>query len=77
MDINTFIDQIKEQFDDLDGVEVMPDSAFRDLPSWCSLVALSIISMIDEEYGVQLKGDDIRASKTIQDIFDKVVSRKG
>ena len=50
---------------------------FRDLPSWCSIVALSIISMIDEEYGVQLRGDDIRASQTIQDIFDRIVAKKG
>lgn len=77
MDMDTFIEQVSEQFDDLEGVEITPDSVFRDLPSWCSLVALSIISMIDEEYGVQLKGDDIRTSKTIRDIFDKVVARKG
>ena len=77
MDINTFIGQVSEQFDDLEGAVVEPTSKFRDLPSWCSIVALSIISMIDEEYGVQLRGDDIRASQTIQDIFEKVVAKKG
>lgn len=76
MDINTFIVQVAEQFDDLEGVQIKPDSHFRDLPSWCSIVAISIISMIDEEYGVQLRGDDIRSSQTIQDIFEKVTAKK-
>ena len=77
MDINTFVDQVAEQFDDLGNAVITADSNFRDLPSWCSLVALSIMSMIDDEYGVRLRGDDVRNSKTIRDIFDKVVAKKG
>ena len=76
MDINEFIDNVAAQFDDLDET-LMPDTPFREIDSWGSLTALSIIAMIDEEYGVQIKGDDIRSSQTIQDIYDKVVARKG
>jgi len=32
--------------------------------------------MVDEEYDVELKGDDIRNSQTIQDIFNIVKSKK-
>lgn len=77
MNIQEFIDKVAEQFDDLDGVTLAADTNFRDIASWSSLTALSIISMIDEEYEVQLRGDDIRSSKTLQDIFDKVVAKKG
>lgn len=77
MDINTFVDQVAEQFDDLDGITLAADTIFRDVSGWCSIIALSIIAMVDEEYDVQLTGDDIRGSKTIQDIFDKVVAKKG
>lgn len=77
MDINKFIEQVGEQFDDLGGIALTSETVFRDVPGWCSIVALSIISMVDEEYDVQLKGDDIRAAKTIKDIFDKVSSLKG
>ena len=66
-----------EQFDDLGGAVITAESEFRDLPSWCSLVALSIMSMIDDEYGVRLRGDDIRASKTIRDIYNKVAEKQG
>lgn len=77
MNLNAFIEQVGEQFDDLGGITLTAETAFREVPGWCSIVALSIISMVDEEYDVQLKGDDIRAAKTIKDIFDVVASRKG
>jgi acyl carrier protein len=38
-------------------------------------VALSVIAMIDEEYDVAVKGDDIRSAETIQDLFNIVESR--
>jgi len=31
--------------------------------------------MADEEYGVQLKGDDIRNAKTIEDLYNIVKSK--
>lgn len=77
MDINTFVDQVAEQFDDLGGAVVAAGSKFRDIPSWSSITALSIIAMVDEEYGVQLTGDDMRSSQTIEDVFNKVAAKKG
>lgn len=77
MDINEFIEKFGEQFDDLNGEVLAADTPFREIDSWSSLTALSIISMIDEEYDVQLTGADIRSSQTIKDVFDKVVAKKG
>ena len=48
---------------------------FKALDEWSSLVALSIIAMVDEEYDVTIKGDDIRNSKTIEDLFNVVASK--
>ena len=77
MDINTFIDNFAGQFDDTPAEQIKPDTIFRDLEEWSSLIALSIIAMADEEYGVTLKGDDIKNAKTVQDIFERVVALKG
>ena len=76
MDINEFIEKFAEQFDDLDGEVLTADTLFREIDCWSSITALSIIAMIDEEYGVQIKGDDIRSSQTIKDVFDKVAAKK-
>lgn len=76
MDINTFIENFAAQFDDTPADQIKADTKFRDIDEWSSLIALSIIAMADEEYEVTLKGDDIKNSTTVQDIFDRIVAKK-
>ncbi len=75
MELNDFIANFAEQFDETDASMFTPETKFRELDEWSSLIALSIIAMVDDEYDVTLKGDDIRSSETIEDIFNKVVSK--
>lgn len=75
MDINTFIDNFAAQFDDTDRGLFSPETEFKNLDEWCSLMALSIIAMVDEEYGVTIVGNDIKGSVTIKDLFDKVAAK--
>ena len=42
---------------------------------WSSLMSLAIIAMVDEEYGVRVKGDDIKDANTIEDLFKIALSR--
>jgi acyl carrier protein len=76
MDINSFIENFAGQFDDTPADQITPETVFADLEEWSSLTALSIIAMVDEEYGVTLKGDDIKNATTVQDIFNTVSSKK-
>ena len=76
MDINTFIDNFAGQFDETGRDQFTPETKFRDLDEWSSLIALSIIAMVDEEYEVTLKGDDIKGAQTIQDVFNAVQAKK-
>lgn len=75
MEINSFIEHFAEQFDDTDISELKPETVFKELDEWSSLIALSVIAMVDEEYDVTLKGDDIRNSNTIEDLFNVVKSK--
>lgn len=75
MKIKEFIENFAEQFDDTDASVFTPETEFKALDEWSSLIALSVIAMVDDEYGVSLKGEDVRGSKTIQDLFDVVKSR--
>lgn len=76
MDINEFIEHFAEQFEDTDSSVFKADTRFHDLDEWSSLIALSIIAMVDEEYGVALKGDDINKAVTIEDLLNIVKSKK-
>ena len=77
MDINSFVENFAGQFDDTPADQIKAETNFRDLDEWSSLTALSIIAMVDEEYGVTLKGDDIKNAISVQDIFNRVVALKG
>ena len=75
MEIKDFIENFAEQFDDTDASEFQPDTEFKALDEWSSLTALSIIAMVDEEYDVTIKGDDIRNSETIEDLYNVVKAK--
>ena len=75
MELKDFIENFADQFEETDASELTATTVFRDIKEWSSLIALSIIAMVDEEYDVTLKGDDIRNSKTIEDLFNLVQSR--
>ena len=69
MELNEFIERFAEQFDDTEKSVFTSNTIFKELDEWSSLVALSIIAMADEEYNVQLKGDDIINATTIEELF--------
>lgn len=77
MEIERFIDNFTELFDETDPANITATTRFKDLKEWSSLVALSVIAMIDEEYDVEFRGDDIRGSNTVQDLFNIVKKRVG
>ena len=75
MEIEKFIENFAAQFEETDAEAFAPEIKFREIDEWSSLTALSIIAMVDEEYHVKLTGDDIRASKTIEDVYNCVKSK--
>lgn len=75
MEIKDFIEKFAEQFDDTDVSEIKADTVFKDLDEWSSLIALSVIAMVDEEYDITIKGDDIRNSSTVEDLFNAVKAK--
>lgn len=69
MEIKEFIEKFAAQFDETDPSEISASTEFKDFDEWSSLTALSIIAMIDEEYNVTIKGDDLRTANTVEDLF--------
>jgi acyl carrier protein len=76
MELQEFITNFANQFEETDSAVFTKDTVFKNLDEWSSLMALSIIAMVDEEYGVALKGDDIRSANTIEDLYNIIKSKK-
>ncbi len=70
MDIKVFIQNFADQLDDTDVEVLTPETVFRELDDWSSLVALSVIAMIYEEYGFSIDNETFKGAKTIRDLFD-------
>lgn len=75
MEITGFIENFAEQFDETEKNEFEANTIFKELDEWSSLMSLSVIAMVDEEYNVRIKGDDIKNAETISDLFQIVNSR--
>lgn len=75
MELKDFIENFAAQFDDTDASEIKSDTVFKELDEWSSLIALSVIAMVDEEYDITIKGDDIRNSNTVEDLFNAVKAK--
>jgi acyl carrier protein len=71
-----FIENFADQFDETDASVFAADTKFKTIAEWSSLSALSIIAMVDEEYDVEINGQDIRSCDTIADLFNLVNERK-
>jgi acyl carrier protein len=76
MELQEFIKKFAEQFDDTELEEFNSDTEFKNLYEWSSMIALSIIAMIDDEYVVTIKADNIRSARTIEDLYNIVKSYK-
>jgi acyl carrier protein len=76
MELEDFVAKFAEQFDETDISEFKAGTEFKGLYEWSSMTALSLIAMIDDEYGVTVKGIDIKNAETIEDLFNTVKGRK-
>jgi acyl carrier protein len=53
------------------------DTAIADVPDWSSLVWLSIMSLLDERYGIQLSAREIRSFKSVRDAVECITAKIG
>lgn len=75
MTLDEFVKKFAAEFDETPVDQFTPSTDFRNLDEWGSLVALSIISMVDEVFAKRITGADIRGAKTIEDLYHIVLAK--
>lgn len=75
MTLEEFIGHFGDEMDEMPEGGLKPETVFKDLEEWDSLTALSIISMVDEEYDKTLTPSDIRGSETIKDLWELIEAK--
>lgn len=75
MELNEFVAQFAEQFDDTDASEIQASTAFHDLDEWSSLTGMGVIALAKTEYGKQITGTELRACVTVEDVFNLIKNK--
>ncbi len=75
MELNQFVENFAEQFDDTDASEIKAETVFQDLDEWSSLVAMGVIAFVKTQNGKTVTGKEIRSCETVEDLFNLVASK--
>lgn len=76
MNLQEFIEKFCEELEIENVSEINAETEFHMLDEWSSLAALTVIALVDDNFDVQLNGNDIRQSETIQDLYDLILSKR-
>jgi len=69
-----FFEQLKEIFE-LNTGEININDKFRDYEKWDSLTALTVIAMLDSEFGIVLESREFNKLITVGDLLSEVKKR--
>ena len=75
MTLNEFVKAFAAEFDDTPEDCFSAETHYKELEEWGSLVALSIISMVDDEMDKRVTGSDLRNCTTIEELFHLIESK--
>ena len=75
MNINGFVEKFANEFDETPLEVFSPETKFRELKEWSSLTGLSVISMVEEEFDIQLTGADIKSVNSIEELYNLIASK--
>lgn len=75
MTLDEFVKAFAAEFDETPEESFKADTRYKELDEWGSLVALSIISMVDDEMDKRVTGADLRNCSTIEELFHLVESK--
>jgi len=69
-----FIALIKEVFE-IEDQEISLDDHFRDYENWDSITSLSVVAMLDDEFGVLIESKNFKQLLTLRDLLSEVEKR--
>lgn len=75
MEPDDFLEKFAEILTETPPEALSAETEFKQLPEWNSLLALSVIALVEDEYEVLLRGKDISDSRTLGDLAAVVAAQ--
>ena len=76
MEMNEFVVNFAEQFDETEMDVFAPETEFRSLEEWSSLTGLAVLNMIAKKYEVKITPAELKSVETVEALFNLVQSKK-
>lgn len=70
--ISEFIKKIEFEIDEIETGALTPETKYREMESWSSMLGLIFIALIDMEYDITINGEELINAITIQDLYNVV-----
>lgn len=72
MELNEFVENFADLFDDTDPSEITASTVFHDLDEWSSLTGMGCIALAKTQYGKTITGAELKACVTVEDAFNLI-----
>jgi acyl carrier protein len=76
MEINDLINKLQGEFEEVPPGVLKPATKLSDIPDWSSMHALIVIALADMEYGVTIRGEELRKAQSIEDLYNLIVQKQ-
>ena len=75
MELNEFVANFADQFDETDADEIQASTVFHDLDEWSSLIGMGVLALAKTEYGKAITGAELKACVTVEDVFNLIKNK--
>lgn len=75
MELNEFVANFAEQFDDTDASEIQASTVFHNLEEWSSLIGMGLLAMAKTQYGKTITGAELKSCVTVEDVFNLIKNK--
>lgn len=76
MNLQEFVVNFANQFDDTELEVFAPETSFRELEEWSSLTGLAVLNMISKKYEVKITPAELKSVETVEALYNLVASKK-
>lgn len=66
---NSFLEGLKNQFENSDAENILFDVKFTQLATWDSLTKFSIIAFVEDDYNVEITSEQLNSFETPNDLY--------
>lgn len=75
MNLDEFLKNFIDQFEDSDQDKITVESKFKELNTWDSLTMMMVIGCIKTEYDIDITATEINNCDSVEDVFNFLLTK--